>query len=33
MYIVVDLGGTNTRIASSMDRKTILKKERCITPQ
>lgn len=33
MYIVVDLGGTNTRIASSMDRKTILKKERFITPQ
>ena len=31
MYITIDLGGTNTRVASSKDAKTIDKVERCST--
>jgi glucokinase len=33
MFIVIDVGGTSTRVASSKDGKTILKKERFSTPQ
>lgn len=33
MYIVVDVGGTSTRIASFLDGETIQKKERYTTPQ
>lgn len=33
MYIVVDVGGTNTRVASSMDGKTIADKKRFRTPK